>query len=241
MTVTLLLFQTENSENLGSIARAASNFDLGNIVLIDPKCEISEKSRWLAKHGLPTLESMRIEDTTILGTFDVLVATQGRNSTGYNLVRAPITPRELCTRLQEIPEQTRIGILFGPEGEGLPKEIIAKADIVLAIPTSRDNPSMNLAQSVTVILYELSLLHGRENKITLPYRPMNRDETNALLRLVDMSLDSMRWKTEHMKETQRLVWRRMIGRSFLTKREGVALMGYMRNVIHKSTEEELED
>jgi TrmH family RNA methyltransferase len=241
MTVTLLLYKTENSENLGSIARAASNFDFQDILLVEPKCEVNEKSRWLAKHGLPTLERMKIVTEDVLKEFDILVATQGRNSTGYNLVRAPVTPRELAGRLNEIDALTsgqRIGILFGPEGEGLPKEIIAKADIVLAIPTSRDNPSMNLAQSVTVLLYELSLLRGRENKITLPYRPMNRLEHEALLKLVDTTLDQMHWKTSKQKETQRLVWRRMIGRSFLTKRECYALMGYLKKV-HYNYEEKL--
>lgn len=238
MGITLLLYQTENSENLGSIARAASNFNFRDIRLIDPKCEISQKSRWLAKHGLPTLESMKVVDASVLEEFDVLVATQGRNSTAYNLVRAPITPRELAGRISEVDEETRIGILFGPEGEGLSKEMISKADIVLSIPTSRDNPSMNLAQSITVLLYELSLLRGRENNITLPYRPMNRQEHDALLRLIDEVLERMEFKTEAQKETQRLVWRRMVGRSFLTKRECFALMGFLKNVKHGRTVDE---
>jgi TrmH family RNA methyltransferase len=228
--ITLLLLNTENSENLGSIARAASNFDFDDILLVDPKCEVNEKSRWLAKHGLTTLEKMRIVSEDVLKDFDVLVATQGRNSTGYNLVRAPITPRELAERVKDIKQETKIGILFGPEGEGLSKEIIAKADIVLAIPTSRDNPSMNLAQSVVVVLYELSLLRGRENKITLPYRTINRFEHDALMELVDKTMAKMHFKTDKMRDTQRLVWRRMTSRSFLTKREYMAIMGYLKKI-----------
>jgi tRNA/rRNA methyltransferase len=231
MGVTLLLYQTENEENLGSIARAASNFNFSDILLIDPKCKVGDKSRWLAKHGLPTLDNMKIVGPQVLKDFDVIVATQGRNSTAYNLVRAPITPRELAERLREV--ESNVGILFGPEGEGLPKDMLSQADIVLAIPTSRDNPSMNLAQSVVIVLYELSLLRGRENNITLPYRPMNRAERDALLKLVDNTLDSMGFKMETQKDTQRLVWRRMIGRSFLTKRECAALMGFLKNVKQK--------
>jgi tRNA/rRNA methyltransferase len=233
MPITLILYQTENSENLGSIARAASNFDFHDILLIDPKCDITSKSRWLAKHGLPTLEGMKIAQPSVLKEFDILVATHGRNSTGYNLVRAPITPRDVSERLAEIDlEKTKIGILFGPEGEGLSKAMLSSAHIVCAIPTSRDNPSMNLAQSVTVFLYELSMLTGRQNKITLPYRPMNREEHDALLRNIDETIDAMHWKTTKSKETQRIVWRHMVGRSFLTKRECFALMGYLKSVLH---------
>jgi tRNA/rRNA methyltransferase len=231
MSISILLYQTENPENLGSIARAASNFNFHDILLVDPKCEITEKSRWLAKHGMPTLDRMKITDEKILESFDVLIATHGRHSTAYNLVRAPISPRQLVEELKTRDlSKARIGILFGPEGEGLSKEIIAKADIVLAIPTSIDNPSMNLAQSVTVVLYELSTLQGNAHSILLPYRPMNKEEHGAVLRLVDEVLDTIKYKTEKQKETQRLVWRRMIGKSMLTKRESYAVLGFLRGI-----------
>jgi len=229
MTVTIFLYQTENPENLGSIARAASNFDFHDIVLIDPKCEISQKSKWLAKHGLPTLEKMRVASVEELNKMDIIVATSGRNSTGYNLVRSPLTPRLLTERIAAHPDKC-VGILFGPEGEGLPVEMLQRADIILSIPTSRNNPSMNLAQSVTVVLYELSLLTGAQNKITLPYRSMNKEEHDALLTLIDKTLAKMHFKTEKQRETQKLVWRRMVGRSFLTKRECFSLMGYFKKV-----------
>jgi len=237
MPLTILLYQTENPENLGSIARAASNFDFHDILLLDPKCNIEAKSRWLAKHGQETLNKMRVikaedVDATLAG-FDTIVATQGKNSTGYNLVRSPTTPRQLADRLGEIDMgKTKVGILFGPEGDGLSPEMLSVADIILAIPTSRDNPSMNLSQSVVVVLYELSLLRGVENKITLPYRPMNRHEHDALLKTVDDTLAQMDWKNPKQIETQRLVWRRMIGRSFMTKREHAAIMGYLKNVLY---------
>lgn len=231
MSITFLLYQPENADNLGSIARAASNFDFHDIVLIDPKCRVSEKSRWLAKHGLPTLEKMRIADESILDEFDIVVATHGRNSTALNVVRAPISPRELSEKLIELDfENIKIGILFGPEGEGLTKDMLARSQIVCAIPTSRDNPSMNLAQSVTVFLYEMSMLTGRQNKITLPYRPLSREEHDALVAAIFSTIDNMSWKTDNSNETQKVVWRHFLGKAVLTKREGMVVMGYMKNV-----------
>ncbi len=231
MSITLILYQVENADNLGSIARAASNFDFHDILLIDPKCKVSEKSRWLAKHGLPTLEKMRIAEASILDEFDIIVATHGRNSTALNVVRAPITPRELSEKLRELDfEHIKVGILFGPEGEGLTKEMLSRSQIVCSIPTSRDNPSMNLAQSVTVLLYELSMLTGRQNKITLSHRPMNKSEHNALILAVNSTIDNLTWKTNLSNETQKIVWTHFVGKSMLTKQEGMVVMGYMKNV-----------
>jgi TrmH family RNA methyltransferase len=233
MKITLLLYQTENPENLGSIARAASNFDFTDIILIDPKCNVTAKSRWLAKHGAPTLDAMRVADSAVLNEFDLLVATSGVEATALNMYRAPITPRDLGERLREEYERgstRRVGVLFGPEGMGLSKDLLARADIVLSIPTSRDNPSMNLAQSVTIILYELSLIRGVQNKITLPYHPMNQHERDALHKAIDETLAKMHFKTNKQRETQRIVWRHALGRAFLTRREYRALMGYFKKV-----------
>lgn len=153
------------------------------------------------------------------------------------MVRAPLTPRELCARLSEMNiSKRKIGILFGPEGEGFSPEMLRRADIVVSIPTSPKNPSMNLAQSVTVMLYELSLLKS-ERKITEVYTPMSGKEQKVILQLVDECLDTMKWPNPKRKETQRLVWRRMIGRSFLTKREAFTVMGFLKRMMGRPQSE----
>lgn len=227
MAVTLLLYRTENPENLGSIARSAANFGFDDIILIEPQCEITERARNFAKHAQQTLDRMRIADRSVLQEFDIIVATHGRAGKAYNLVRAPITPRQLADR-QELGN-ARVGILFGPESEGLSLEMLGAADIVLAIPTSPEYPSMNLAQSVTIVLYELSLLPERHT-ILSAYTPMSEQERAALSALIDETLALLPFTTEPQRETQRLLWRRIIGKSFLTKRECFALMGFLKSI-----------
>ncbi|MBF0182615.1 MAG: tRNA (cytidine(34)-2'-O)-methyltransferase [Magnetococcales bacterium] len=47
------------------------------------------------------------------------------------------------------------GLLFGPEGSGLPPEILsAHADRLIRIPMHPRARSLNLAQSVAIVLYE---------------------------------------------------------------------------------------
>ncbi|MBS3097169.1 hypothetical protein J4209_00070 [Candidatus Woesearchaeota archaeon] len=37
-------------------------------------------------------------------------------------------------------------------------------------------------------------------------------------------------RTKEKKETQRIIWKRLIGKAFLTKREAFALLGFLRKL-----------
>ena len=52
-------------------------------------------------------------------------------------------------------KNNKIGILFGPERSGLTNEHIAVCDKIIEISLNEDFKSLNLAQSVLLIAYEL--------------------------------------------------------------------------------------
>lgn len=52
-------------------------------------------------------------------------------------------------------------IVFGQEKRGLTNEEISLSNAVINIPTAKEQPSMNLAQAVTVCCYEFSKLTAR--------------------------------------------------------------------------------
>ena len=43
-------------------------------------------------------------------------------------------------------------------------------------------------------------------------------------------LDAMEFATPEKKQTQKIVWKKMIGKSMLTKREAFALFGFFRKL-----------
>ena len=47
--ISIVLVEPEISGNIGAVARAMANFDLDNLVLINPKCKINEETRKRAK------------------------------------------------------------------------------------------------------------------------------------------------------------------------------------------------
>jgi tRNA G18 (ribose-2'-O)-methylase SpoU len=54
--------------------------------------------------------------------------------------------------------ETRLAIIMGTEGDGLPKETIAQSDYVVRIPMAHGVDSLNVAAAAAVAFWELSSL-----------------------------------------------------------------------------------
>jgi tRNA (cytidine/uridine-2'-O-)-methyltransferase len=57
-------------------------------------------------------------------------------------------------RYTDITYADRDGLLFGPESVGLPEDVLASVDEVVRIPMIPDRRSLNLANSVSIVVYE---------------------------------------------------------------------------------------
>ena len=109
-------------------------------------------------------------------------------------------------------------MVIGREGEGMSNEEIVKCDFVVTIPTSKKYPTMNVSHAASIILYELSK-KSKAEKIGSNIKPATGKEKEVLMALVDKALDKMGFPTDEKKQTQRLIWKRMLGKAMLTRRE----------------------
>ena len=50
------------------------------------------------------------------------------------------------------------------------------------------------------------------------------------MKMLNQTLKKLPFKNAQKRETQKKVWKRMIGKSFLTKREAYALMGFLKKI-----------
>lgn len=223
----IVLLEPEKEGNIGAVARAIANFGFKKLVLVNPKCDhLSQTAVRRAKHGKNILKRAEVHDKLRLKTFDYLIGTTAKLGTDYNLARSPITPRQLASSL---PKKGEIALLFGREGIGLTNKEIASCDFVVHIPATTKYPTLNLSHAVTIILYELTQAAAQE-AIANKFVPAGRKEKELLLKRVDAILDKMKFATASKKETQRLVWKRLLNKSFLTRREAFALFGFFRKV-----------
>lgn len=217
--------EPEKAGNVGAIARVMSNFGFEDLVLVNPQCDyLSEEAQGRAKHARNVLKKAKVVQIDALKNYHTLIGTTSRLGTDYNIPRSPLSPSQLA---EILPNKKNVGLLFGREGIGLKNEEIEMCDFVVTIPTSKKYPTMNLSHSVAVICYEL--FKAQEN-ITSHIRFASDVDKKQIMKMVKEQISKMKFSTTAKKETQQKIWKRIIAKSFLTKREAFALMGFFRKL-----------
>ena len=229
--ITVILIEPETPGNIGAIARSMKNFGLKGLILTNPKCDhLSKEALDRATHAKEILKKAKIETFSKLKEFDYLIATTSRLGTDYNIPRSPITPEQLAEKLAKINlKNLSIGILIGRESSGLKNKEILAADFIVTIPSSKSYPTLNAAHAATIIFYEIFQKIGKE-KVNEHIITATKIEKEIILKKVGNILNKMEFSTEEKKETQRRIWKRILGKSFMTKREAYALLGFLRKL-----------
>lgn len=141
---------------MAATIRAMSNFGLSDLRLVEPAAFDAYRILGIA-HGTERLvESVRRCATLdeALADCTLVLATTGRPRQGERRV---LEPREaaalLLSAAAEGPE--KVAVLFGPEQDGLPTWAVDRCQGILTIPTDEYNRSLNLAQAVLLVAWEL--------------------------------------------------------------------------------------
>jgi len=234
--LTIILMETEHAQNLGAVCRVMANFGFKDLLLINPTCRKNDIDALIrAKHeAAPILTNAHHTDENALKTFDYLIATTARIGTDYNIPRSPITPQELAHYLEDnnlIKDQkVRVGLIFGSEGHGLSNKEIEKCDVVATIPAHHSYVTLNISHAVAIFLYEITKKLGTQ-RINEKFKKATAKDKEVIMRVLDHILEQKDFKSESKRDTQRKVWKRMIGKSTLTKREAFALIGFLKKML----------
>ncbi len=224
--ISIILMEPEHSGNVGAIARVMKNFGFTKLVLVNPKCKIDNDAIIRSKHAKDVLLKAKILKN--IPKQDYLVATTAKLGTDYNLLRTPLTPEQLASKVENI--DSKIGILIGREGYGLFNKEIAKCDFLVTIPADKEYPTLNISHSVGILCYELHKVLGKR-KSNAKFRPIGDLNKKQLMKLFTQVFNKLKWKTKEKKQTQKLLWKKIIGKAMLSKRESFAVMGFLRKLL----------
>ena len=235
--ISIVIVEIENPGNLGAIARVMKNFGQKDLVLIGPKCSPDDQeARNRAKHAQDILKSAKIENKSYLKEFDYLIATTASLGTDYNVPRSPISPEQMAEKISSFSSKSKsfpkIGILIGRESTGLTNEEIRMADFIVTIPTSNKYPTMNISHSVAILLYELSKAESSQ-KVSSHIKFATKNEKDVIEKNMDDILSSIDFATEEKRKTQKIIWKKVIAKSFLTRREAFAIIGFLKKIRDK--------
>ncbi len=227
----LILLEPVTAGNVGAVARVMKNFSFDKLVLINPHCDhLCDESRNRAKHAQEVLDNAEVCEFFIVDDYDYLVATTAKVGTDYNISRSPMLPAELARKLQAIDPEKKIGIVIGREGPGMFNEEIDKCDFVVTIPSTPGYSTLNISHAVAVLLYELYQKISSEH-VASHITPIGKSEKDQVLLMFDDVFDGWPWETVEKRETQDKMWKKIIGKSMLTKREAFVVMGFLRKIL----------
>ena len=151
----IVLVRTRNPLNIGAVARAMANFGGSQLRLVAPYDLAFREARsaigaseLLAKAEVCQSVAEAVADCTL-----VIGTTAATNRS----VRLPlVTLGEAAPKVADAAHTGRVALLFGSEKRGLANQDMSYCHWLSRIPTTQQSPSMNLAQSVVVVLYELA-------------------------------------------------------------------------------------
>lgn len=228
--ISIILIEPEHPANIGAVARVMANFGFERLVLINPKCNYLDPEAILrAKHSaLNILKNAEIVVFSKLNDFDYLIGTSSIIGTDYNISRSPLNPETGAKKIAGIKNK-KIAIIFGREGIGLKKKEIEMCDFMITIPTSERFKAMNISHAVAIVLYEINKAIGKE-RVNEKIPVVGKKEKEVLLNLINDALEKMKFATREKKETQKRAWKRIIGKSSMTRREFMALCGFFKKI-----------
>ena len=160
--VSFVLVRPHYPENVGACARAMKTMGFSELVLVKPgrlAVPEHEMAFKMAVRSWDVLHSARRCSTlaeAVSGAARVFATTSRRGVSGV------LTAREAARDIVAgAGRGERVAILFGNEKTGLSDEEKALAQEALRVPMVADQPSVNLAQAVQLVAYEL-LIAGLE-------------------------------------------------------------------------------
>ena len=165
--ISIVLKQPRCPENIGAAARAIRNMGMGKLVLVDPEnCDITRILKMATHFASDVVEQMEVYENLqqAISPYNYVVGTTARLGKKRRQIN---TPSKTAENLVSISGENLIAILFGPEDKGLTNEDISLCDALVNIPTAKFS-SLNLAQAVMIICYEIFIAKQNEKREFIP-------------------------------------------------------------------------
>jgi TrmH family RNA methyltransferase len=163
--IIFVLDGSQMANNVAQAARAMANFGFSRLRLVNP-LNLPSAER-MARGGAEVVKHAELfnELSTALADLTWVLGTTGKDDIGNEeLTRPEIAVAELA----EISKQGKVGIVFGCENHGLTNGQLKTMDRLAHIPTRDDCLSVNLAQSVAILCWELERARlGRAPEVEL--------------------------------------------------------------------------
>lgn len=157
--VRIVLCRPSHPGNIGAAARAMKTMGVADLRLVAPARFPAAEAQWMAAHADDVLASARVHSQLDDALADC-VAVFALSARSREWSPQVLAPRAAAQVAFERAASGPVAFVFGAESAGLTNEELFACQFMVQIPTNPEYRSLNLAQAVQVICYELRVATG---------------------------------------------------------------------------------
>jgi tRNA/rRNA methyltransferase len=240
-----VLFKPKSPGNIGAAARALKNMGLRDLRIVTDKRSLKpiigdlqeprpgnrqSSAETMAVHGRDVLAAATIHADLNSALADRTLAVGTSARTG--LYRGEAKPiRATSAELAALSEANQIALVFGPEDCGLTNEELKWCQRLIKIPTAPDYSSLNLAQAVMIVAYELMSAMSATPKLPSAQEWAACTQVNAMLVRMGTALTRIGFLAEDNPDHIMFALRAILGRAGLRPRELDIMNGIVSQIL----------
>ena len=156
--IRIVLCRPSHPGNIGAAARAMKAMGLTDLRLVAPERWPAKEDQWMATHAADVLQKAVVHDT--------LQQAIGECAAAFALSARPrewspqvLDARSAAARATQVADP--VAFVFGSEDAGLTNEEMFACQYLVHIPAHAGSSSLNLAQAVQIVAYELRMVSER--------------------------------------------------------------------------------
>jgi len=229
----VVLVRSRNPLNIGAAARAMSNFGALHLRVVMPY-EKAFREAVSAVSAAPLLARAEEYDSVAGATRDCSLVI-GATAIGHRELQHELySLAEATKKIHQALASGRVAILFGSEKTGLSNHDLSHCHFLLRIPTRDEHRSMNLAQAVAIVVYEISrgmVTTKAKDKLSSPAADM--ESVNRIAGALLEALHISGYIHRRSAATAEEKLRRLLRRFELSSADAEVLLGMLRKILWK--------
>lgn len=230
----VVLYRPQDVVNIGGTVRAMKNMGFRHLRLVAPVPFVVADIQRIAHRSEDILALTHFYTDLDAALSDVryVVGTTER-SHGQHTIRSDI--RILARDLLAQFAGGQVALLFGSEDNGLDTAALDRCHTLVRLPTDPAYPSLNLAQAVLLLLYELRMAAEETGEgkraSALREQPTTYAQLEELFAAWEVALERIEFfKTPHRQRVMRL-FRAVLHRAAPDSHETALLMAIAREIV----------
>jgi len=188
-SIKIVLVGTTHPGNIGAAARAIKTMGFKHLDLVSPKEFPSDEAIYRSKAAKDILEKASTYETLLesVKEYEVVIGTSARN----RKVPWPVlNPKDASKEINlAVKNNSKVAIVFGREDRGLTNEELGLCNLHVHIPTTEEYSSLNLAQAVQIMTYEIRMsfieIENLENNQEWDVDLASAEQTERLIEHMD--------------------------------------------------------